>query len=142
MVTDKANQYSYFQIDGSDFSNDIHISVSKFSGHSDQKWEIVIGGWSGLQSVVRLRDDSSKVRKLTENHSKTFFNSIKGDIRVFVTDGELLVRGNSDIFIQYRDSLIKKNELKYLLVSGGYGGHGTYKIFGFPDGGKLLRIML
>ena len=142
MVTDKANEYSYFQIDGSDFSNDIHISVSKFSGHSDQKWEIVIGGWSGLQSVVRLRDDSSKVRKLTENHSKTFFNSIKGDIRVFVTDGELLVRGNSDIFIQYRDSLIKKNELKYLLVSGGYGGHGTYKIFGFPDGGKLLRIML
>ena len=142
VVIDNANEYSYFQVDGSEFSNDIHISLSKFSGHTDEKWEIVIGGWSGLQSVIRLRDASSNVRKLTEKHSKTFFNSIKSDIRVFVTDGELLIRGNSDIFIQYKDSLIKKNELTYLLVSGGYGGHGTYKIFGFPNGGKSKFCLL
>ena len=108
MVTDRANEYSYFQVDGSDFNNDIHISFSKFSGHSDEKWELVIGGWSGFKSVVSLRDATSNVRKLTKNHSKTFFGGIKSDIRVFVTDGELLVKGKSYIFIQYRNSLIKR----------------------------------
>ena len=139
-MTDRANEYSYFQIDGSEFNNDIHISFSKFSGHSDEKWELVIGGWSGFKSVVRLRNAASNVRKLTKNHSKTLFDSIKNDIRVYVTDGELLVRGESYIFIQYRNSLIKKNELRYLLVSGGFGGHGTYKIFGFADGGNTYFL--
>ena len=136
-MSDNANGYSYFQVDGSEFSNDIHIALSKFSGHSDEKWEIVIGGWSGAQSVIRHRDASSKLTLVTENHSKTYFNSMRGDIRVFVTDGELTVRDGSDIFMQYQDSLIVKSELKYLLVSGGWGGHGTYKIFGFPTGGRL-----
>ena len=131
-MTDEADQYSYFRINGSEFANDMHFALSNSSGHSDKKWEIVVGGWSGSKSVIRrdaTRAHSTPI--LTRTHSLTDFNNIKGDIRVFVFDGELIIRSGDEGFMQYKDSSIIKNELKYLLVSGGWGGHGTYRITGF-----------
>ena len=34
-------------------TNDIHISVSGTNPNTDSSWEIVLGGWAGLQSVIR-----------------------------------------------------------------------------------------
>ena len=42
-------------ITASQISNDAHVGLSKFSGHSDKKWEIVLAGWAGHQSVIRTR---------------------------------------------------------------------------------------
>ena len=36
-----------------DANNDIHISLSKFNPHKSPSYEIVLGGWSGTQSVIR-----------------------------------------------------------------------------------------
>ena len=136
-MTDEADQYSYFRIDGSEFTNDIHIALSKSGKHSEKKLEIVIGGWSGEKSVIRQDAEAiHSIESLTKEHSKAHFNKVKGDIRVFVFDGELIIRSGNDIFMQYKDSSIIKNELKYLLVSGGWGGHGTYRITGFKAEGK------
>ena len=106
--------------------------MSKFRGHTDKKWEVVIGGWGGTQSVLRLRDATSNIQYLAQPHSKTFYNNVRGNIQVYVSDGELKIRVNGEDFLQYKDSSIKKSELKYLLLSGGWGGQGTYKIVGTP----------
>ena len=132
VACENADKYQYFEIDGSALSNDIHIGLSQFSGHTDKKWEIVIGGWGGTQSVLRLRDATTNIQRLALPHSKTFYNSIRGNIQVSVSDGELIVRVNGEDFLKYTDNSIKKSELKYVLLSGGWGGQGTYKIVGTP----------
>ena len=132
VACENAHEYDYFGIDGSEISNDIHIGLSKFTGHTDKKWEIVIGGWSGTQSVIRLRDATTNIQYVAQQHSKTFYERVRGNIMVKVSDGELMVRVNGEDFLQYRDDSIKKSELKYLLLSGGWGGQGTYKIVGAP----------
>ena len=49
-----AQKYDYLRFNAPDFNNDILIGFSNdFSGHDDSKWEIVIGGWEGLQHVIR-----------------------------------------------------------------------------------------
>ena len=54
MIVENAQNYDYFQFNAPDFTNDILIGFSNgFSGHDDSKWEIVIGGWEGLQHVIR-----------------------------------------------------------------------------------------
>ena len=138
-MNNQASEYSYFKIDGSEFRNDIHFALSKSDGHSDKKWEIVIGGWAGTKSVIR-RDATTahSTPSLSKPHSTADFNKIKGDITVYVSDGELIIKGGDEIFMQYQHSSIKKNELKYLLVSGGYGGYGTYKITGFKKEGEFI----
>ena len=55
VVYDNAQKHSYFKIDASQISNDAHVGFSKFSGHNDKKWEIVLAGWAGHQSVIRTR---------------------------------------------------------------------------------------
>jgi len=36
-------------------TNDIHISLSPTNPITTSSWEIVLGGWGGLQSVIRRR---------------------------------------------------------------------------------------
>ena len=138
LVSDIVDRLEYIEIDGSDLSNDIHIGLSKFSGHADRKWEIIIGGWGGTQSVIRLRDGSSVLQPVARQHSKTFYNSIRGNIRVSVNDGEFMIRANGEDFFTHKDDSIKKSELKYLLLSGGWGGQGTYKVVGTPIKGDAV----
>ena len=141
VACENADKYQYFEIDGSALSNDIHIGLSEFSGQTDKKWEIVIGGWGGTQSVLRLRDATTNIQRLALPHSKTFYNSIRGNIQVSVSDGELIVRVNGEDFLKYTDNSIKKSELKYLLLSGGWGGQGTYKVVGTPiEGDETFSI--
>ena len=139
MVNTEAYDYSYFKIDGSEFSNDIHIGLANTDGlgpmyYETKSWEIVIGGWAGEKSVIRKDVYSAHAPEIvTKEHSSDKFNNIKGDIRVFVVDGELTIKAGDEIFMQYRDASIKKNNLNTLLVSGGYGAEGTYKITGVKE---------
>ena len=126
MVFENADQYSHFELDASQLSNDVHIGVAKTGGHYDTKWEIVIGGWSGTKSVLRDRNGGDAL--LTVQHTVAQFNQYRSDIKLYVTDGQLLITVNENEFMKHRDSSIKKNELRYLLVSGGWGGSGTWAI--------------
>ena len=135
----EAYDYSYFIIDGSEFSNDIHIGLANTDGlgkmyYDKISWEIVIGGWSGEKSVIRKDVYSAHAPEiLTKEHSSNKFNKMKSDIRVFVVDGELTIKSGDEVFMQYRDASIKKNNLNTLLVSGGYGAEGTYIITGAKE---------
>ena len=137
LAIEDAAQYNHFRIDASELTNDVHIGLSEFTGNNDKKWEILIGGWNGRRSVIRSIDS---VELVSVNHTKPCFDAIKGNIEILVVNGELIVKGNDGIFMTCKDASIKKSELKNLLVSGGYGGHGTYKIFGFRFGGEFYSF--
>ena len=55
LVYSKVDCHETIEFDASDISNDIHIGLSKegYTAHVDQKWEIIIGGWSGKKSGIR-----------------------------------------------------------------------------------------
>ena len=143
VVNNEAYKYTYFKIDASQFRHDVHIALSKSGRHRDKKWEVVIGGWGGRKSVIRKDAvPGSWTASLSKPHSTSVFNNIKGDIRVFVYDGELIIKGGDEIFMQYQHNSIKKNDLKYLLVSGGWGGYGTYKITGFKTEDEMKGEIL
>ena len=123
-----ANDYDGFIFDASDFTNDIHIGLSKHDVHEDKKWEIVIGGWSGTQSVIRSANQSPKAGHVKVNHSKAEYEALRSNFKVMFNDGSItVINGNTnEIFMQYISDDIVKSELKFLLASGGFGGSGTF----------------
>ena len=66
-----AQIYDYFHINAPDFDN-IFIGFSNgFTGHDDDKWEIVLGGWGGKQHVMRYGNRKSiLVKKNYPNRSE------------------------------------------------------------------------
>ena len=125
---DNAYDYDGFIFDATDFTNDIHIGLSKNDVHEDKKWEIVIGGWSGTQSVIRSANQSPKAGHVKVNHSKAEYEALRSNFKVMFNDGSItIINGNTnEIFMQYTSDDIVKSELKFLLASGGFGGSGTF----------------
>ena len=136
VLNEEANKYDHFQIDASEFPHTIWIALSRTGRHSDEKWEIIIGGLGGTKSVIR----PDGLDHLVKDHSVADFNNIKGNIEVLVVDGALIIKGDGQTFMQYDDNSIKKNELKYLMVSGGWvpGAFGTYRVWGFKNEGEFI----
>ena len=61
LIDGNAHTFDWFHISASDFSNDIHIGFSNgCKSHHDEKWEIVLGGWSGTRHVIRDGNQSPK----------------------------------------------------------------------------------
>ena len=57
------------------------------------------------------------------------FDVFKHSLQVTIADGIVRVfNGESEPFIEWRNTAINKTELTNLLVSGGWGGYGTWKI--------------
>ena len=142
---ENADQYSRFQFDGSEFTHDITFGLSNFAEGSGVMFEAVIGGWIGAGSVIRNRTNLSDNDAYTDlisrvSHSREEFDSFKNDIELIATDGQIIVKANGNVLMQYQDNSIKHNELKYLLVTGGWNGQGTLKITGYPDEGNFFNI--
>ena len=76
-----ANTYETFYIDA-DFNNDIHIGFSATDGHDDKKFEIVIGGWAGKQSVIRSANQEPAHGHVRVLHSQDDFNDFKHKLQV------------------------------------------------------------
>ena len=54
LIDGNADTFDWFHISAPGFSNDIHLGFSKgCKSHDDEKWEIVLGGWSGTRHVIR-----------------------------------------------------------------------------------------
>ena len=61
LIDNNAHTFDCFHISAPGFSNDIHIGFSNgCKSHDDEKWEIVLGGWSGTRHVIRDGNQSPK----------------------------------------------------------------------------------
>ena len=86
------SNFNYIKFDCRNIANDIHIGYSKTSGHDDQKWEIVIGGWSGTKSVIRDKNQGESLASVTHANLPNFdFLEFKKNILVKIEDGKLSV---------------------------------------------------
>ena len=56
-------------------TNDIHISLSKTHPLSTQSWELVLGGWSGTQSVIRSSHQGHHL--VTVKHTRAQFDQVQ-----------------------------------------------------------------
>jgi len=128
VMYDNADTFKSFDIDASDFTNDIHIGFSATDGHEDKKWEIVLGGWSGTRSVIR-----SKNQWPAHGHAEVIttyeeFKAMRNNFRVTVSDGSIVIKDldTEKVFMKYKSDDIVKSDLKFMLVAGGWGGSGHF----------------
>ena len=130
VVFDNADQYESFHFDVDDgFNNDITIGFSKTQEHSGDKIEIVIGGSGGTASVIGFRSGDELDDHVKVYHTKWDFDVFKHFLQVTIADGIVQVFiGENEPFMEWRNPAINKTELTNLLVSGGWGGYGTWKI--------------
>jgi len=108
--------------------------LSKHDVHEDKKWEIVLGGWEGTRSVIRNKNQTPKDGLVKVEHSESDFNTWKENgISIMVQDGLISVAVLTDKnqpeywtrLFKYEDPAIVKDELRFVLISGGFGGSGT-----------------
>ena len=137
VIDDNAQFKDYFRIIADDFTNDIHLGFSNgFTGHDDEKWEIVLGGWSGSTHVIRDANQTpiyGLVASYEGNRSQ--FIQLRKDFIVQVTDGNIGIYfsesgSKGDLVLELNDERIKKSELNTLVASGGYGGSGHMQFNG------------
>ena len=139
-MNNQASDYNHFKFDASEFNNDLNIGLSKTGKHSDKKWEILIGGHGATQTLIRQDAVAAHTTPVfTKHHTPDDFNRIKGNIELFVNDGRIIIKADGEIFMQYANSSIKKNELRYLMISGSWGGFGTCKVWGFTTKGEFIK---
>ena len=126
-VFNNLNDFAGFTITAPDFSHDIHIGLSKHDVHEDKKWEIVLGGWKGTKSVIRNKNQSPKDGLVKLDHPASVFDSLKTDgITIKVKDGSIKILDVADnVLLKYESPDIVKDDLRFLLVSGGFAGSGT-----------------
>ena len=66
------------------------------------------------------------------NHGVNAWHNFKSDIEIIVHNGQIIVKANGKLLMEARGPGIDKNELNNLLVSGGWGGQGTWTIAAEP----------
>merc|ERR1712176_1655672 len=141
VVFDNADEYDAFYFDA-DLPHDAHIGFSATTGHEDKKIEIVLGGWGGLQSVIRSANQKPDQGHVKINHTKAEFDSWKKDVKVAIFDGKVVVSTGDKVLMEWADKSIVKADLTNLLVSGGWGGSGDWVIQGYNEPKPLPSIYM
>lgn len=131
-----ADTFKFFDIDATGFNNDIHLGFSATEGHDDKKWEIVIGGWAGLQSVIRSGNQTPYSGHVKINHTREEYEDLIKNFRVIVNDGSITIKNTATntVFMKYKSDDIVKSDLKFMLAAGGWGGNGYLNVK--PKGGE------
>ena len=126
-VLSNLNELSGFSFTAPDFSHDIHIGLSKHDVHEDKKWEIVLGGWKGTKTVIRNNNQSPKNGLVRREHTVEEFDAWKTyGITVKINNGSIkILDAEEDIILEYKDEAIVEDELRFVLISGGFAGSGT-----------------
>jgi len=135
---DGAAQFKdYFRIQATQiFENDIHLGFSDgFNGHNDDKWEIVIGGWSATKHVIRDGNQTPTEGLVSKLTTPNAYNQLKKDFIVQVTDGNISVYSSNfgskgNLVIELNDQRIQKSKLNTLVASGGWNGYGNLRFRG------------
>ena len=134
LLVDDLTRYTAVTIQLRDIQNDAHIALSKDKSHDSQKYEIVLGGWGGTMSVIRDRNQGSRLA--TYKHTKSQFLNWSGTIKVYFGEGSIIVRSlitDSEI-IRLTNSGIHKENLRYMMVSTGWGASGSWVVSGREPG--------
>ena len=133
VILDNAADFMEFRFQAPEFTNDIHLGFSASPGHNDPKWEIVIGGWYGTRSVIRTSNQTPHLGVATVVHSREVYDELRKEFFVKVQDGRIAIHHSDngqmgDVFMEYKSMNIIKDQLQFLLASGGFGGRGSMQI--------------
>ena len=107
-----------------------------YTGHNDEKWEIVAGGALGTEFVIRNGNAGAPILAAHRTPNTSQWEEVRNHFAVQVTDGNIAlyetdydgVKG--DVIVEWNDDSIVKSELNTLTVSGGYGGTGVVRVRG------------
>ena len=116
------------------------VSNCESSNLVDSKFRIILGGWNLSQSVIR-KNEVIKVRK---NINRANFEVLRNHFRIIITDNSIQVKNmtsNEVLFGLYDDPDIIKNDLKFLLASGGNGGKGYLQFVNFSKYLNYIKII-
>ena len=133
VILDNASDYMEFRFQAPEFTNDIHLGFSGSPGHDDPKWEIVIGGWYGTRSVIRTANQHPHLGVATVVHPREVYDELRKEFFVKVQDGRIAIHHSEnglmgEVFMEYKSTNIVKDQLPFLLASGGFGGRGPLHI--------------
>ena len=61
-------------------------------------------------------------------HTYEEFKAMRNNFRVTVSDGSIVIKDldTETVFMKYKSDDIVKNDLKFMLVAGGWGGSGHF----------------
>ena len=61
-------------------------------------------------------------------HTYEEFKAMRNNFRVTVSDGSIVIKDldTNKVFMKYKSDDIVKNDLKFMLVAGGWGGSGYF----------------
>ena len=62
-------------------------------------------------------------------HTYEEFKAMRNNFRVTVSDGSIVIKDldTNKVFMKYKSDDIVKNDLKFMLVAGGWGGSGHFR---------------
>jgi len=103
------------------------------------KWIIVVGGWKGSKSVIKKIGYGIKKSK---EHDVSHFEVLKNHFRIIINENSITVKNmtNNEILLLVNDPDITKNDLKYMVASGGWGGEGLMQ-FAISSAGQSTNRM-
>ena len=135
LISNEASEFSHFRIDASELGQVI-IALAKSESYSDPWWEAHVGGWGRKRSVLRRGTITDGLDVEVKEHSQDEYQKINHYIGVYVYDGKIVFKAGDRIWMQHKDSSIKKNELKYFYINGNWNVYhgtpkGTYRIWKF-----------
>merc|ERR1712048_776725 len=107
-------------------TNDIRVSLSKVEPiDAGDSWEIVLGGWGGLQSVIRNKHQGTHLAEV--KHTVKDFLKWQCNFEMKMTRKTLgLYDPEGNAIIEY-DGFDYK-DYKFMYISTGWGSTGTWKI--------------
>ena len=131
-----AHEKTYFHISAPDFSKDLAIGFSNgYTDHNDLKWEIIAGGETGIEFVIR-QGIYSPILARRRYADRTKWEEVRDSFAIQVRDGNIAIYSanpdgtKKDLIVEWDDETIVKAELNTLTVTGGFGGRGTARIRG------------
>merc|ERR1712025_280740 len=121
-------------------NNDRHIAIAQEATHNSAKWEIVLGGWGGSQSVIRPGNQGTNL--VAVQHSVNDFHNWASEIDVRFGDGYVQVwsLSNDLEIIAYNSNEIQQSEMREFMVSSGWGASGDWTITGVSCGNGCYDV--
>ena len=107
-----------------------------YTNHHDAKWEIINGGYSGREFVIRPGNAGTHWAAIHTNADRTQWEQVRDSFAVQVTDGKIAVyKADSngikgDLILEHNDASIVKSDYDTLTMTGGFSGTGTVRVKG------------
>ena len=139
-----AHEKDYFHISAPNYPKDLCIGFSNgYTGHDDEKWEIVMGGNHGREFVIRPGNSGvTACGDYSSNCGRNYtgdtimWHRVRDNFAIQLTDGNISIYEadsngvKGDLILEWNDASIVKADRDTLTVSGGHGGSGDVTVRG------------